>query len=425
MHDKGKDNAELVRFYKDQIQNNFFRFWNNAVDRKNGGIFNCFNNAGTTLVSRNKYTWSQGRFVWVWSKLYELSEGRVLSLDMNKLKEDLERTVRFLEKHVFMQNGNCVFLTDETGNWIESNPGKGFDTSFYADCFIALGFSAYAKVFEDRHYAELALRTYRQIDKRVKQNSLRSEPYPIPKGYKFHSVPMIMLNVTEELALTLEKLGDERGEEVDRDSCYYMKEIMEVFYNDKEGRVIETIGPEGVILNNVLCRHVNPGHAIEDMWFVMDLAGRKNRVDYIDKAARGVKSAIRMGWDNEFGGLLRFADVDGGKPKGERTGDLYETLILDTWDTKLWWPHSEMLYTTLLSYSLTRDEEFIALYNMAHEYAFNTFPDDDNKTGEWVQIRDRGGNPINKVVALPVKDPYHILRNMILILELLKQKQLI
>ncbi len=416
------DSKELGQFYKSQIENNFFPFWNKAVDRQNGGIFNCFDNSGTTLVSKNKYTWSQGRFVWAWSKLYELSEKRMLSLDMESLREDLERTVRFLEKHVFMQNGNCVFLTDENGNWIESIPGKGFDTSFYADCFIVLGFSAYARVFGDRHIAHLALDTYRRIDRRVKQGNLRSEPYPIPKGYKFHSVPMIMLNVSEELALTLELLGDERSQDVDRDSRDYMDEIMRVFYDDEKGRVIETRGPNGVILNNVLCRHVNPGHAIEDMWFVMDLARRKNRVDYIDKAARGVKSAIRIGWDNEFGGLMRFADTEGGPPKGERTGDAYEALILDTWDTKLWWPHSEMLYTTLLAYRLTKDEQFISLHDMAHKYAFETFPDKDNGTGEWIQIRDRRGNPINKVVALPVKDPYHILRNMVLIMELLAEK---
>ncbi|MBA7699205.1 hypothetical protein ES703_107895 [subsurface metagenome] len=30
--------------------------------------------------------------------------------------------------------------------------------------------------------------------------------------------------------------------------------------------------------------------------------------------------------------------------------------------------------------------------------------------GEWIQIRNREGKPEDKVVALPVKDPYHITR---------------
>lgn len=424
MNSKWKDKTDLENFYKDLLQNNFFRFWNKAVDRKNGGIFNCFNNAGTELVSKNKYTWSQGRFVWIWSKLHSLSKRQMLSLDAKGLRDDLNKTVGFIEKNVFMENGNCVFLTDEKGNWLESIPGKGFDTSFYADCFVALGFSEYARVFKDKHYVDLAFRVYRHTAERLHQEGLRSEPYPIPKGYKFHSVPMIMLNVSEELSLTLKMLDDKRHAEVDDESSAYMREIMEDFYDEKESRIIEVVGPDTASRDSVLCRHVNPGHAIEDMWFVMSLAKRKNRIDYIDKAARAVKSAIKTGWDREFGGLLRFTDAEGGQPRGTKTGDPYETLILDTWDTKLWWPHSEMLYTTLLSYALTKDEEFISLYEMAHEYVFSTFPDKKNETGEWVQIRDRMGNPINKVVALPVKDPYHIIRNMILILELLEQIQL-
>jgi len=316
------DVAELSLFYRDQIENNFFKFWNKAVDRQSGGIFNCFNNTGTELVSRNKYTWSQGRFVWVWSKLYELTERGLLSLDKKGLRDDLEKTVAFLEKHIYMENGNCAFLMDENGSWIESIPGKGYDTSFYADCFVTLGFSAYARIFEDKHYAELALKTYKQIDKRIKEGNLRSEPYPIPKGYRFHAVPMIMLNTSEELALTLEKFGDARSEEIDRGSCGYMKQIMETFYDDEEGRVIETLGPNGAVLNDVLCRHINPGHAIEDMWFVMYLAKRKNRTDYIEKATRAVKSEIKIGWDGEFGGLFRFVDAKGGKPNGDGTVDV-------------------------------------------------------------------------------------------------------
>lgn len=418
---KWENKTDLMIFYKDLLQNNFFRFWTKAVDRKSGGIFNCFNNAGTELASRNKYTWSQGRFVWIWSKLYSMSISGSLSLDVNILREDVERSVRFLEKNVFMENGNCVFLTDEKGNWLESIPGKGFDTSFYADCFVALGFSEYARVFKNRHYGDLAFRVYRHTVDRLHEEGLRSEPYPIPKGHKFHSVPMIMLNVSEELALTLRMLDDERYEEVDNESCGYMREVMEDFYNEDEGRIIEVVRPGADPCDSVLCRHVNPGHAIEDMWFVMSLANRKGMADYIGKAARAVKWAVKTGWDREFGGLLRFTDVTGGEPRGTRTGDPYETLILDTWDSKLWWPHSEMLYTTLLSYTLTKDQEFVSLYNMAHEYVFNTFPDRENNTGEWVQIRDRIGNQIDKVVALPVKDPYHIMRNIILIIELLEQ----
>ena len=40
-------------------------FWWRAIDRERGGVFNCFDNSGTRLISREKFTWSQGRFAWL------------------------------------------------------------------------------------------------------------------------------------------------------------------------------------------------------------------------------------------------------------------------------------------------------------------------------------------------------------------------
>jgi N-acylglucosamine 2-epimerase len=86
---------------------------------------------------------------------------------------------------------------------------------------------------------------------------------------------------------------------------------------------------------------------------------------------------------------------------------------------KLWWPHSEALYTTLLFYVLTEDEKWLNYYKQMDHYIFNTFPNEDKQIGEWIQIRNREGNPEEKVVALPVKDPFHIIRNFVCIIRLL------
>ena len=84
---------------------------------------------------------------------------------------------------------------------------------------------------------------------------------------------------------------------------------------------------------------------------------------------------------------------------------------------KLWWPHSEILYTCLLLYKLTGDEKFNKIYTQSFDYIFKTFP--NTELGEWIQIRTRDGKQADKLVALPVKDPFHILRNFIKITELL------
>ena len=88
---------------------------------------------------------------------------------------------------------------------------------------------------------------------------------------------------------------------------------------------------------------------------------------------------------------------------------------------KLWWIHSEALYTTLRLYLETGDEQFWAWHEKVFAYTFRVFPNRDPEIREWKQICMRDGRPQEKVVALPVKDPFHITRNLILIIELLTE----
>jgi N-acylglucosamine 2-epimerase len=159
------------------------------------------------------------------------------------------------------------------------------------------------------------------------------------------------------------------------------------------------------------------------MWFVMHQAVAKGNQEIVARAARVILRTLEIGWDREMGGLFCFADQDGGKPRGSVAGVKGEKMVhklLNDWDNKLWWPHSEALYSTLLAFTLTSDDRLFEWYKRIRAYTFDTFPNPDEDVGEWIQIRDRGGVPQEKVVALPVKDPFHIIRNLILIIELLQ-----
>ncbi|BCV22320.1 AGE family epimerase/isomerase [Moorella sp. Hama-1] len=414
-------NAGLLDFYREHATKTLLPFWKRAVDNEHGGIFTCFDNTGTQLMSKNKYTWSQGRFIWIWSRIARISQAGLLSEEPEFYLVQAKKTVDFLWQHAVLENGNCAFVLTETGEPVEEIPGQGYDTSFYADCFVVLGFSEYVKATRDTEILKKALILYDQIVKRLKQKNLRSEPYPIPEGVQAHSVSMIMLNVTHELYEALSYLKHPRRQELKQAALGHANDIMTVFYN-ADGTITELLAPEGSPLQDtVLCRHVNPGHTIECMWFIIQNVRKLGGTDWTHKAAKAVKRAFELGWDPEYGGLLRFVNRQGGKPQGTTNGDPYEKLILDTWDTKLWWPHSEALYTTLLMYSVTGDETFLRLYEKTHTHVFTTFPNPDETVGEWIQIRDRTGKPIQKVVALPVKDPYHILRNVLLTIELIRE----
>lgn len=414
-------NYSLLNFYKNHLLNSLIPFWQKMIDKNNGGIYTCINNEGTELLNKDKYTWSQGRFVFIWSRIAWMIREGILEGEETIYLEQAKKTIDFLLKNVFMDNGNCAYLLTETGTPKDIMPGKGFDLSIYADCFVVLGLAEYARVTSDIKILEKALIVYDSILQRIKKGRFRSEPYPIPKGIKAHSIPMILLNISQVLFTALDISKHKRADEVKQYAFNFASEIMTDFYSEEDGRITEMLAPQGSkISRTILCRHVNPGHIIEDMWFVMhtvrDCDGKK---EWIEQAAKAIKYAFEIGWDTQYGGLFRFVDCEGGKPKGAINGDAYEKLIIDTWDMKLWWPHSELLYATLLAFNLTGDEYFLTAYKKSHDYVFNTFPNTDKNVGEWIQIRDRQGKPMEKIVALPVKDPFHIIRDVILIIELI------
>ncbi len=421
------DYGALLEFYQGHLETSVLPFWlKRGIDQEYGGFFTCFDNRGNRLVSTDKYIWSQGRFIWLLARLADLSRQGLVHQDADTILDTARRGVEFVDAHAFLGNGSCAFLVDRLGNWKESVPGMGFDTSFFADCFVVLGFSEYARVVRDVSVLERALQLYDWIVQRVEAGAIRSEPYPIPPGHHAHSVPMIMLNVSQELAAALEGFQHPRSGEVRGRAWTYLETIMDRF-RQQDGTIAEMIPSDdsletgvGTVPDTVLRRHVTPGHMLESMWFVMTEAERAGDKERIRQAAQVIVRAFEVGWDREQGGLLRYVDRTGQRePQGAMVGDPYESLVLETWDTKLWWPHSEALYSTFLAYALTGEQSHLKLYELAQDYVFRTFPNPDRTIGEWIQIRDRRGEPLDKVVALPVKDPYHIIRNLLLLIELL------
>jgi N-acylglucosamine 2-epimerase len=127
-----------------------------------------------------------------------------------------------------------------------------------------------------------------------------------------------------------------------------------------------------------------------------------------------VRWKTTKGWDEPYGGLPQFVHIEGGQPRGivtdENKDDHMILELTNNWDNKLWWVHSEALYALILAFEHSRDQWFLDTYWKFHEYVFDIFPNPDKTVGEWIQIRDRVGKPEDKIVALPVKDPYHITR---------------
>ena len=408
----------LAAFYLDHLEHDVLPFWlERAADKKRGGVFNCIENASGRRVSDDKFVWSQARWAWTLAHAARMAERGVLRLEAAPLREHARLTADFLLEHAFLPDGSVAYLLAADGTKKAFLPGKGHDLSFFTDGFVILALTGVARATGHEAYLERALEAYDGLRARLARGAVRSEPYPLPPGCRAHAWPMIMLNVAQELERAAAERGHPRTEGLAADALADMDAVLDDFVRE-DGLVQEVRCARGA--DTLLTRHVTPGHAIESMWFVMEQAVRHDRSEAVAAAAKVIRASFEAGWDPQHGGLFRFVvpGPGGPRPTGPADGP-FETLILDTWDTKIWWPHSEALYAGLLAEAVTGDPAQREVHDRVHAYAFATFPHPDPEVGEWIQIRDREGRPLEKVVGLPVKDPYHLTRNLLLMIELL------
>lgn len=398
-------------FWRDHLTRQILPFWESlSFDSKTGSFFTCFSNTGDRLASTDKYTWSQGRMLWAVSRLSTkswLEEPRRM-----RFLHQAEQTYAFLRKYCLTDRGTCAFVMDRYGR---HKPARGgADTSIYADCFVVLGVCEYAKVSKNPEAFRFALDLYQSVIGRVRRNDYRTQPYPVPRGYRTHGIPMILTNTSRAVADMQAALGVP----VTADPGEFMAEVLDHFI-DSNGTLREMVPLAGGFDDHTLLgRYINPGHTIEDAWFMLDETNKSGDARRKSQIVQAVSNAFRLGWDEPCSGLLLFADCEGGQPKGATEKMEREPMVskvTSDWSSKLWWPHSEALYT-LLRLAVSGLQPCGALYRQLKDYVLRTFPDPEH--GEWVQILDRAGRPDSRIVALPVKDPFHIIRNLLLITEL-------
>jgi N-acylglucosamine 2-epimerase len=210
-------------------------------------------------------------------------------------------------------------------------------------------------------------------------------------------------------SLVYEELVQETGRNDVREAARkHHRLVMDTFLRSDRNVLLEWLATDGTELEPPQGTVVVPGHAIESMWFQMHIARKHNDRETQDRACAAIKRHLELGWDDEYGGLLLAVDADG---RSEVAWSFHEA--------KVWWPHTEALYACLLAYEHTRDDAFLAWHKRVHRYSYALFPDHEH--GEWRQRFDRRGNLITDVVALPVKDPFHLPRALVYCIEVLER----
>ncbi len=203
---------------------------------------------------------------------------------------------------------------------------------------------------------------------------------------------MILCN----LALEIEHLLDKDFLNGTIDTCIH--EVMDVFYRPELGLVVENLTLDNTLSDTFEGRVLNPGHAIEAMWFIMDLGKRLKRPELIESAARIAVQMAEYGWDKQYGGIFYFLDR-----KGHPTQQL-------EWDQKLWWVHIETLISMLKGYQLTGSKDCLKWFEIVHEYTWTHFK--DKEYPEWFGYLNRQGEVLLPLKGGKWKGCFHVPRGL-------------
>ena len=376
-----KDFKKLAEQYRTELFDNIIPFWlNHSVDKELGGYFTCLDREGK-VFDTDKFVWLQGREVWMFSTLYNKVEQRAEWLEMAL------HGAAFL-----MEHGR-----DPEGNWYFSLNRKGEPLveayNIFSDCFATMAFGQLSIATGNAEYARIAKDTFENILRRGdnpkgKYNKLVAETRPL-KGF---SLPMILCN----LALEIEHLLPKQLVEETIETCLH--EVMEVFYDKKSGLIRENVAPDGGFCDSFEGRLLNPGHAIEAMWFVMDLSVRLERPVMAQHAVKIILRTLQEGWDQKFGGIFYFLDSKGYPPQQLE------------WDQKLWWVHVESLISLIKGYQLTGSRECLEWFEKVHDYTWSHFPDPNH--GEWFGYLNRQGEVLLPLKGGKWKGCFHVPRGL-------------
>ncbi len=383
--------GHYLRTYRDGLLEDIVPFWiRHSVDREFGGFQMALDRDGT-IIDTDKGVWQQCRFTWLLGELYNNVEPREEWLELAR------HGIEFIDRH-------CIDPVDGRMWFHVTQDGRPIRKRRYAfsESFAAIAYGELAKGTGSDELADKARRAFRAfIDHNLEPKGMQPK-YTDVRPTRGIGFPMITINIAQELreSIGLEDSKKWIDRSIDAIRRYHVKPEIEC--------VMETVGPDGEMIDHFDGRTLNPGHAIEGAWFILAEAAHRDDEDLVRLGCDMLDWMWKRGWDEEYGGLFYFRDV-------------YGRPVQEYWhDMKFWWPHNETIIATLWAWALTRDPKYIEWHRQIHDWSYRHFPDPDH--GEWYGYLHRDGR-----ISVPLKGnlwkgPFHLPRMQLVCWKLLEER---
>ena len=343
--------------------------------------------------------WVQGRTAWLFARLYNELEPREEWLKLS------QHGIEFIKKYGFDTDGRMFFAVTREGKPLRKR------RYLFTETFGIIALAEYSRASGSKEDLEIARKTL-ELVLNYYENPYLLPPkiYPQTRKMRNLSLPMILVNTIQ----ILRKADQDQHEKYNKIIDNLINDIFTYFAKPDRNILLETVGINGEFLDTPEGRCIDPGHEIEACWFIMEEGRYRNNNELIERILPFLDSALELGWDDKYGGLFYFVDIDG------KQAEPLE------WDMKLWWPHNEAIYATILAYFLTGENHYLDWFERILDWALKHFP--DKEYGEWFGYLHRDGTVALDYKGNNWKGPFHLPRQLLysylLFSEMLKKNKI-
>ena len=367
--------------YRAELTGVVLPFWiQHGVDEERAGFFSCLDRDGA-LLDTDKSGWVQGRFTWLLVRAHRELGDQLDLLGVASLG------VRFMREHGYCDDGRMWFQLSQGGAGLRKRRYA------YTEFFASKAFAEWGYIAGDDEALREASRLFLLACDDMRGGRAPAKVEPVRQARSLGQ-PMITLGASH----VLEDCGLEAVVRSEREAA--VESLLGDFTHEPTGALLELVGRDEDLSSHLDGRLMNPGHAIEAAWFLIEEHRRRGDPEVLNFALCALDSAWDLGWDREHGGLLSLVDVTGAP-------------VQELWaEMKLWWPHCEAILAFLYAYQATGDPLHFDRWRVVHEWAYSHFPDPEH--GEWFGYLRRDGSVQNQAKGNLWKGPFHIPRMLMM-----------